>query len=425
MSHTNNEPFDLGIEVTDFSGVNLFEQFQKGQASGEPPKPIELNQPAESTTPPKKPANADSPPTEPAPKNPTIDPLAILEMAKKSVIDPEGNTDPGDDPNDKSGKQTPGKTVIAEGIYATLYEHFTEALGYEKMTEEEGFDGSEEKFIEFQEKNLTSKAEAIAEEMIVDAFADQKENENLAKDFFRFMKNGGSVVDFLTTRQNDDINLEFIAAVTDDDEKEERAETVMRRYYKSTGFDDSQAEKLIATSKAAGTLITMAETHLPQFVKMNENRKAIAESAAKAQREANITEIREYNTKLLTTIDTEKQIGPFSLTPKERQTLKEYMFIPSVELNGKKVPQYIMDLEEAKKHPLFTLHQALSLKNKGIDYSKIGEAATTKTNQILKDKLEKLAASSKHEQPVAGSGNNRPQRATADSLIDFDNISFV
>lgn len=420
-----NQDSDLGFDVS--GGQSLFEQFHKNQNANEEPKSIEINNPAAKPTDPEQPGATTTKDTsdKSTDKSSDVDYAEILEMSRKQALNLDSDADSSTEKKDKNTANTP---VVPEGTFATLYSHFTDTLGYEALTEEEGgFDGSEERFIEFQEKNLQLRAQAEAEGMISETFANQKQNEPMAKDFFRFLANGGNVEDFIATRQDEDINVEYLATAADDDEKEIRSEKVMRKYYKSIGWDEAAIEKTIAPLKAGGSLSIMAESTLPQFIKLKENRKAIADRNVENQKLASQAEIKEYNTKLFQLIDETKQVGAFDLsTPAKRQKVKEYMYVPSVEVNGNKVPPYLAALAEAKKNPMFTLHQALSLMNNGIDYSKIGEKAEQKATQSLKEKLEAAASSKKIEQPVGNSGNmNNSQRANTRDLLDFDNIQFA
>jgi hypothetical protein len=424
MADTNDN--DLGFELD--GAPNLFEQFHKAKQENADAVVIPGAKPAEPANPdPNKPAAtpaADDKAPKEADKAP-IDNEAILAMARKHALGEDQGTGDDDGLTD-DGKPKP--KPVPEGALGLVYEHLTGTLGFEPLSEEEGpFDGSDEKFLEWAEKNISGKAEVVAEEMIAEAFTKNPKNAAMGKDLFRFLSNGGDIETFLDTRLNDDITPEYLAKAVDDDEREIRAEKVMRKYYKSIGWEDAAIDKTITPLKAGGQLTLMAETTLPQFVKLNSSRKAIADQQAETQRVQSQQQVKEYNTTLFKLIDESKEFGAFNLaSPKEKQAIKEYMFSPTVEVNGKKVPQYIVDLAQAKANPQFTLHQALSLYKKGIDYTNIAQKASQQATQTLKEKLEQVASAKKIEQPVSNTGNtSNTQRANAREILDFDNIQFA
>ena len=427
-----NPDNDFGIEI-EGNMPNLFAEFHKNQTAGEDVKPINVKPAPDPATPdPAKPAGSVENPDQASGKTTPIDAATILGMAKDQALGKTNSDDNSADDPASTKKPAAGATVapVSGDVYTVLYQHLTDELGFEPLNEEEdgAFDGTDEKFLLFHQKNVELQGEAIAIDMIKKAFADPNDPKAvLAKDLFVHLTKGGDVDRFLESRQNDTITPEFLALATEDDLKEARAEIVMRKSYKAMNWEDEAIEKTIKALKTSGTMVTMAETTLPQFIKQSQAKKAIEDQQLAQNNVNKQREVKEYNTKLFSAIDTLKEIGPFSLaTAKEKQAIKEYMFVPSVEINGKKVPQYVADLEEAKKHPLFTLHQAISLQKKGIDYSKISETATQKATQILKDKLEAAAKSKKVEQPSgAAASTTSNERANPRAILDFDNIQFA
>lgn len=289
-------------------------------------------------------------------------------MGKEDKPDDTQNPDPNKNKNDTS---TADDVKLPTGVFKTMYEHFVENLGYTPLTKEDEFDDTSESFDKWIEKNKEDQGIQIAEEMIEEAFINNPNpnNAKLAQELFSFLRKGGNISDFVETRKFDVINAEYISSGEDDAQKIERAKTVMTNYYTSLNWDATRIDKTIKNLETGGALLSIAEETLPEFIKMNTTRKTLNDQQAASQNEAQQTEIREYNTKLLDIIDKHEALGAFEFkTPKEKEAIKEYMFLPTVKIkDGKKIPQYLADLEEAKKNPAFTLFQALTIKNKGID----------------------------------------------------------
>lgn len=358
--------------------------------------------------------------------------MAAAAMKNKAAGKPDGTAADDDNPADKKpnadGKGADTGKVIPE-YFKTLYEHLTTNLNYKPLSDDDEFDGSPEKFQEWMETERQAQAETIAADMIEEAFINNPNNKGVAQDLFKFLQNGGKVADFVETRKYDDITAEYISTGATDDEKTERAKTVMSNYYTAIGWDKETIDKTIKTLETGGTLVTLAETTLPQFIKLNADRKAIADQSIKAKNQATQTQIKEYNTKLLDIIDKSEVLGTFEFkSPKEKQALKEFLFVPSVVLQGgQKVTPYIAALDEARKNPAFTLFQALVFKNKGVDLSKLEEKITNNTKQDLKTKLEKVLTGEKIEQATAGSsgGGNNNQRSNVASFLNFDDLQTV
>lgn len=424
-----NDQFDIGLDI-ESPDANLFETFHRGQAADAAEQAIDLNA---------KPSAADVAAaaannakglasTTAAPEGEKVkeDISNVLDLAKEAALNPKLEESDTDESGEKGKVKTAAaKTAPENQQFQILYDHLVAEMGYEALPEEELVDGmNEDKFLEFQERNLSTKALANAEEMIANTFEGDHPNKEVARDLFRFLINGGKTADFVATRANDDYTATYLSEVTEDTEIEERAEKVMRAYYKSVGWEEGGIEKTIKTLKTSGTLNDIAENTLPQFIKQNVSRKAIADQTAIQQKSKTESQIKEYNTKLFEIIDTTTDFGQFKLTPKVKKDLKEYMYSPTVEVNGNKVPRYLAELEIAKRNPNFAIYQALNLMNKQIDLSGVQKAAANAERINLKEKLTGAALGKKLDQP-ASAGAEQKTTAKATDLLDFDNIQFA
>jgi hypothetical protein len=360
----------------------------------------------------------------------------IQDMIKRKA---KGEAEPDDDDDDidpadktkktdKTVKTNKDGTPVVPAVVKAFYDHLTEEAGYRPIDKEDGFDGTVEGFQKWMATVHEEQATELAESMIEEAFINNPNprNKGMAQELFKFMQKGGAVEDFIQIHKDDDITADFITKGKDDDEKTERAKKVMINYYKSLNWDATRIEKNIKTLETSGALIDVAEDNLPEFLKLKEERKAIIERNAEQQTSRTKAQITEYNTKLVEIIDKSDSIGPFEFKNKaQRQKVKEFMFLPTVELeDGRKVPQYMVELDKARRNPTFALFQALTFMNKGLDLDNVKEKAATKTKLDLKKRLEDAVAGNKIERTPSSSVANRDEsRTKIKDLFDFDNIA--
>lgn len=456
------EDTDLGLDIS-LSGTNLFEQFHKDQKAG---NQTNLTNPGSGDGGANKGTDDDDPAKgggaggekgkgegEDGKEKIEFKTDNILDMVKDHFKNPDkdkgGGTGGGkgddDDPDKNKGTggadKGAGAAAAGEdeeknidpatlGVFKTMYEHFTENHGYRPMKEGE-FDGTPEAFDKWLEEEKEELAFSAAEQLIEDTFvkSPNPKNAGVALDLFRFIQNGGIVADFVETRKYDTLTAEYISSGADDDEKIERSKTVMNHYYTSQGWDKARIEKTIKNLETGGALLSMAEETLPEFIKFKEKQKAIVEANNISEKQANETKVKEYNGKLLSLIDTVQAVGPFEFkSKKEREALKQYLFVPTVDAgNGKMIPKFLADRQKASSNPLYTLFQALTYMNKGIDLSKVEENAANKTTKTLKEKLEGAVKNNTIDRTTGSSGsqNNNNQRPNISEILDFDNLQTV
>lgn len=418
--------FDLGFEV---ANNNLFENFHKAQDVPGEVKPIMIGPDKTNDGAAKKDEGAaDKTP----PGEVKLDLNSVQELLKKSqggTVEPNEPVDDKDTPPDgKPAAVKPAATAAAEPVgdaqFTVLHDHLVDTLGFEPLTQEELAAGgvTEENFLEFHQRNINTKATGIAEDMIADAF-ENNPNAEVASDLLRFLANKGDISDFVATRKDDVFTADYLN-VTDDDDKEARAERLMRSYQTATGMEPAAVEKLVGTLKTSGSLVAVAETTLPQFIRLKDQRKAIADQNLEATRRNNESAVKEYNTNLFKILDGAKEIGPYKLTPVLKTKLKEFMYAPSVEVNGRKVPAYLAKLEEQRKNPQFALMQALSLMEGNDAFKLLKNEGAEEAKKTLKQKMEELAKGKKLDQPGAATADKAP-RNTASDQVDFDNIQFA
>lgn len=410
--------FDLGVDIqeTSLEANNLFEQFHSNQKDDNNPVPLNIKHS-------KAPEGIDSGSDKTSDKivdkkdtksdPPPVDKNAVLEMIQDSHSKPD----------DKTAGAAAGATQPSS--LTAVYEHLTSELGFPALAEGETFDGTDDSFVDWFDSVKNDAAMQAANQMITDAFTNQKHNEELAKDFFRFISNGGDVESFLETRKTDTITDQYLTT-DDEDLKEIRSEKMLRELHASMGWEPDAIEKYIASLKKSGTLEVIAETALPQFIKQRNQRKAATDQRVVATKQRSDAEIREHNNKIFATIDSSKEFSTFNIAaPKEKQRIKEYMYAPTVDIgNGQVVPQFVADKMLAAKNPQYTLFQALHLMNKGLDMNNVKDKIENKVKNSLKDKLEAAAQGAKLEQPSNSQANgSRP--AQTENFIDFDNIVYV
>lgn len=427
---------DLGVDV-DFSETNLFEAYHKGQSNendDDNPNPNEEDDDKipdeEDDTEPGK--TKKTPPAEKVKLKVTND--DVMSMVKNHLAGKlNEDDDEGEDGKTPDGKKDKKQgAVLPEGVFRAVYDHFVQTLGYEPFNDESPFDGKPESFEKWLSDNEEIKIAEAAEATIAEAFTDNPnpENKGVAVDLFKFLRNGGKVADFVQTRKHDDLTPEYISQGKDDDEKLVRAKKVMTAFYKGQGWKDERIEKNIKTLETGGILLSIAEETLPEFIEQRDKQKAIVDQNNLTAKKTKETAVKQFNTNLLGIIEKEGELGSFQFkTPKEKQAIKEYMFMPTVELeNGTKVPQFMVDLEKARQNPMFTLFQALVMKNKGLDLTNIEKNAANKTKNSIKDKFEKALAGGKIDntktESTSGSGSSQKQTRPTD-FLNFDKLEFA
>lgn len=428
------DDFDLDIDVsvgTPGAETNLFEMFHK-QKKEDANAAVTFEVPEDDKQPKdvKDEDTTDEGSTSDKVKSNVEPPKADNQKIKDLINESMGGTQgKGDDNKAKDDKAKP-----AGSMFQTLYEHFTNELGYEPLVGEDGkpIEGiDEDKFIEFEEINMRKQATVIAEDMIGEVFSKpgNQDNAETAVDLFRFLSNGGKVGDYVQTRQYDDINNEYLTT-DDDDIKEARSERLIRKYQESIGWDAPAIDKYVTKLKTAGLLEGTAEDVLPQFIKTTESRKTIANQQAIANKTRQEQEIRQYNQQIFKTIDENKEFLSFNLShPKDKAKLKEYMYSPSVDRgDGTLVPQFVVDQQKARKNPNFTIFEALTLMKKGLDLDKVKDKTANEVKATLRDKLENAAAGKNIDiskvQGGAGTTNTTTDQ-TSDKVLDFENLQFI
>jgi hypothetical protein len=451
---------DLGVEL-DFSETNLFEAFHKAQAEDEDDNNEEDNADENEEDNENDDDNEDQDDDNneedddegDGKKGSTKKPIKKIKVSNDDVNDmvrghlaAKGKTKTDDEEDDDTaddGKQGPKKTAasagkkaagLPEGVFKTVHDHFVNTLGYEPFSAEKPFDGKPESFEQWLAENEEAKSLEAAEDMIADAFANNPipDNVGVAVDLFKFLRNGGKVADFVQTRKHDDLTPEYISEGKDDDEKTARAKKVMTAFYKSQGWKDERIDKTIKTLETGGSLLTIAEETLPEFIEQRDKQKAIIEKNNITAKKNQETAIKQFNSNLLSIIEKQGELGSFEFkSPKQKQALKEYMFMPTVELdNGKKVPQFMADLEKARQNPMFTLFQALLIKNKGLDLTNIEKKASDKTKGNIKTKFEQaLSGGGRTEQTknesTAGGGSSKNKTNRPTDFLNFDKLEFL
>lgn len=429
------DDMDLGLDIDiPDSSENLFEIFHKGKAADAANKEVNIGD--EKKAPPAgqqqqqqtQQTNKGGTEKQEAPAGAANEEVIfktdnILDLAKENALKKPGeqtqqNADGG---QQKSGDKGGTPSPVDAGVFGTLYDHFTTNLGYPALEEGKTIT-NEDDFIEWQQTVDQQRAEELANKMIEQTFPTHHAQ---ARDLFTFLGNGGTVEQYLSTRQNDDVTSDYLTT-TDVDVKEERSRKVIERYHASIGWKPDNIAAYVKKLDAAGQLEAIAETLLPEFVTSEANKKAITDQQTKANKQKSETQIRQFNDNLVASIDTAKEFSTFNLTSaKEKEKVKNYLFSPTVEIDGgQKVPQYLVDLQKARSNPNWTLFQALTLMNGGLDLEKLNEKLTTKAAQTLKERLESQAAGHKLEQPASSAGANQSAQNQR-KPIDVDSIEFA
>lgn len=274
-----------------------------------------------------------------------------------------------------------------------------------------------ERFFNFIQTNINKKAEAIANDEISSVFENDPVKSEIAKDFFRHLKAGGAIEDFVAVRKHEDFTTDYLK--TDDaDLKKQRATRVLNAFYTQTGVNEQTAKSMINNLDASGLLESQAEALLPDIINNREKTKQTQAQMLEQQNAQKLQQIKEFNQQIVKAIDENNEFMSFDIKTKEqKQAVKEYLFLKNKDLNGVKVTGYAYDIAKARENPMFTLFQSLTLMNKGLDRENINRTAS---NAVKKDLIARMA-----KLDTTHTDNHQEQReekANPRTFLDFENM---
>lgn len=284
-------------------------------------------------------------------------------------------------------------------LYAALVDELKENGNLEFVDIPKKKTLSRKEFFDLQSKNDDARLDANLKEMFEGL-------DETAISFVKFIKDGGKTEDFISTFVND-----TIPELNIDDPK--LHDDFLEYYYTQIdGQTTEEAKETIETLDEAADKTKKERTAKRLYKKVKEieaeRKQQLLENTAKQQKKA-IKEAQEFAIKLKSVTDSGEVLG-VPLNGDDKKTLGDYITKPTKTLNGRKVPQWQYDLNEALKDEKKLVVLAKLLKSK-FDLGFIKTKAKTETSNQVRRSLENLQKGGKGTQSVATS--------TRKSLADY------
>lgn len=199
------------------------------------------------------------------------------------------------------------------GQVGLFFDAFNEALGWE-VGEDEEKPNTIEDLIDYMRD--------LVEESSEPSYADNK-----VKELNDYIANGGKYEDYFK------MQTQISELDTLDLDEEEDQKKVIREYYKSTGYTDTQIDKKISRWEDAGVLEDEAKESFDLLKEVKEKEKT---QAIKEQEQARIQQEKtqqEFYTNIVNKIEDLKEIKGIKIPAEDRKKLKDYAL--KVESDGK------------------------------------------------------------------------------------------
>lgn len=394
----------LGFETTE--DVNLFKLFAESQAA-------EVTIPDDTQKTPAKDAatpTEEVPPATPA-KTVEEDPAnkqLLEELLKRGVVEDEEEVEKPKD------TKTDDKTDAPETAIGVIYDELVTGGILSKV---EGFDGSAEGLRAAMEATLEERLDERVNEHIETAFSKRPEQAEIAKELISFLGKGGQLADFIETRKHMGLSAESLDA-EDEGQRINSATRILTSYYQSLNWDADRIKRTVDRNMQKGVefIVEEARDVYPEYEKAAAAKKAAFDKQLDDTNKARQESVAQFNNTLRESITNTPELLGFELTTKKAKSeLEDYLFKPTVEVNGRKIPQFYADRQQKQNTPEFLLAQALLLKNNfKINETKVESRVTSTLEQRLKE-LGKNKVSS----AIGNSTDNKNRGSKGPSLVDL------
>lgn len=233
----------------------------------------------------------------------------------------------------------------------------------------------EDTFIQLQEEEIETRLEET-----IKSFMEELDDD--AKAFLRFKKEGGDTTQFFEIYKE----LSEAPIPTQGDERSEIK--FLKHYYKNyEDLDDEDIEDKIEFLKETGKLSKYAHKHYETLEEAIEERKEEAVKRQQALQKQQEEVKKQYVKDLKNTIEDAEKIKDWTITPKDKKVLHNYMTKAAVKIgNNQYLTQFQNDLQEAFKDKEKTILLAKLLAN-DFDLSDIKEKAKSELVKETKNKL--------------------------------------
>lgn len=292
----------------------------------------------------------------------------------------DGNEDGGD------GKTGPDP-VDKNNAFAVHYKMMVDSGEWEPL---EGFDGTEEKYIEARNTNLEKQALGITNDWFAEAFKENPEGAAIGLQLFNHLRNGGKVADFVNVVAPTEFDFQEIHS-EDDDIAEAASKEMIRNYYSAIGWKSQKISDKLANLSKTGQVIDEAKQIEEPYKELLDMQKNQELSRVQKQKEAKKQQAAVINSSINSMIEKNEGFGNIKLwtNPKEKKEFEEFIYKQTAE--GKQT-EFNEMLNAELKNPRFLTYLAASLKYKLYEntaaFNGSGDGAGQGSNASLKKTLE-------------------------------------
>jgi hypothetical protein len=349
-------------------------------------------------------------------------------------------TDDDEDDEEEKGKTGPQlkKQVTTKGkagkadTKSVFTAHYNSMVQLGRWKEVEGFDGSEEKYLEAINTNDEERVNAGIDEFIEDALVNNPDGKALGKKWITHLARGGTAQDFVDLyAQPATIDLE---AIDDKDEEvaEQAAERLYRAYHQELGWKVERIDARLAKIKKAGSLIEEAQDLKEPYTELVESRQQEYEQQQLRVANARKQKQRQLSEGLNTLLKNGHKFGnlPVYADDKERRIAEARLFKPNE--NG--ITEFRSDLSKNLEDPEFVLFLETAMRKQLHKKPELLGGAKGKTEKEVKSSLRNTLESSllnnqirdkTAKSPVQSSNTDKSRKKQKGPVFDMDSAIVI
>lgn len=349
---------------------------------------------------------------------------AGLSKAKELSKEPAGDEKEKEEPNDPAKgnpKEEAKKSDSANNAFKLHYEMMIEAGEWEPI---EGFDGSEEKYLEARTKNDLARAEGIVDEYFEDAFKNNPSGREMGEKLFKHLQNGGSLKDFQDLYSADEIDYTALHS-DDDDVAETAAAEIVRSYYTAANWKPEKIQTKIDKLKKSGTLIDEGKELEEPYKEFVTNQQKSYKQNIERKAELLKAEKKKVTDTLKELISANQVFGTAKLyeNEKERKEIENRLFVKDDETG---TTPFSADLGTALKNPKFLLFCELAIRKKLYEDPNSlidSKSSESKATSKIQEKLENALLNKNID--TASSHSNSREKVNTKSQFSLDDAVVI
>lgn len=298
---------------------------------------------------------------------------------KAKTVKKEKEPEPFSDTETETETNTETEAEEEVKFYTTLATELKEKNIFQTVDIPKDAKITEEQFFELQDTEIENRVE----ETIADFMQEIGEGDGAA--FIKFKKAGGKTSEFFSVYAQS-------AEIPDVDLKEEAGQDAfLKFYYRNVEeLDEDDILDKLEWLKESGKKAKLAEKYHAKVIEADDKRKAALQVKAEADLKKTEDNKKAFITEVKTILETNDQIGVFSITKNDKKELGDYITKPTVKINGGRyMTQLQADINKvfAKENREKLLILAKLLKN-DFDVSDLVKDVKTKVTKETRSTLQ-------------------------------------